>query len=105
MSYSYLFVRIPTDKEIGPIMSISELAMPLGPASEVQAELARIQPSIEWSESGDALFGTVGPLCTAEFILHSITNSIALGYHGPSDWIPPICRALGLHCWDRRTSR
>lgn len=100
MSYSYLFVRLPTDTEIGPIISISELAMPLGPASEVQAELASIQPNIEWSESGDTFFGTVGPHCTAEFILNGITNSMALGYHGPSDWIPHICRGMGLHCWD-----
>ena len=100
MSYSYLFLRFPERTEIGRVISISELALPLGPIAQIQAALALLHPDIQWSEFKGAVYGTVGPHCKAEFTLDSVTGSNAISFHGPKEWIAPICAAMQLHCWD-----
>jgi hypothetical protein len=102
MSYSYLFIRLPFSVTRIADLNLSELAQVLEPITDLQAKLSSLFNDTQWFTTDGSIFGqVVRTKYTAEFILGSPEpDKRGFGFSGPREWVPIICKEMGLFCYD-----
>lgn len=83
-------------------LNLSQLTQALEPIADIQAKLSSLFSDAQWFTTDGSIFGqVVRARHTAEFILGlPEPNKRGFGFSGPREWVPIICKGLGLFCYD-----